>query len=109
VRAVHHPPIHDVVLPEVLHALSDPLRLEIVCRLAEAEELPCGTLTAAVSKSTLSHHLKVLREAGVTATRASGTTRLVSLRRDELEGRFPGLLDRVLRAAREGRLSRSAL
>ena len=98
-RAVHHPPIDDVALPEVLHALSDPLRLEIVFRLAEAGELPCGSLTSAVSKSTLSHHLKVLREAGVTSTRVAGATRLVSLRHEELEERFPGLMDRVLGCA----------
>jgi DNA-binding transcriptional ArsR family regulator len=99
-RAVHHPPIEDVALPEVLHALSDPLRLEIVSRLAKDGEVVCGGLNGDVSKSTLSHHLKVLREAGVTTTRAVGTTRLVSLRRDELEERFPGLVDRVLGCAR---------
>jgi DNA-binding transcriptional ArsR family regulator len=98
-RAVHHPPIDDVALPEVLHALSDPLRLQIVCRLARDGELACGALNGGVSKSTLSHHLKVLREAGVTITRLEGTTRLVSLRRQELEARFPGLMDRVLGCA----------
>jgi DNA-binding transcriptional ArsR family regulator len=84
----------------VLHALSDPVRLEIVRALDESAELACGRLQPPVSKSTLSHHLKVLREAGVTRTRAEGTQRLVSLRADELEARFPGLLDCVLEGLR---------
>jgi DNA-binding transcriptional ArsR family regulator len=95
-RAVHHPPIDEVALPEVLHALSDPLRLEIVSRLAKEGEMACGSLNGSVSKSTLSHHLKVLREAGVTTTRVEGTTRIVSLRRQDLQERFPGLMERVL-------------
>jgi DNA-binding transcriptional ArsR family regulator len=82
----------------VLHALSDPLRLEIAKRLAAHPECPCSRLGGSVSKSTLSHHLKVLREAGVTHTRVSGTTRLVSLRGAELEERFPSLLGSVLAA-----------
>ena len=98
-RAVHHPPIDEVALPEVLHALSDPLRLDIVGRLAKEGEMPCGALNGDVPKSTLSHHLKVLREAGVTTTRVAGTTRLVSLRRKELQERFPGLMERVLGCA----------
>jgi DNA-binding transcriptional ArsR family regulator len=96
VRAVAHPQLHGVELADVLHALSDPVRLEIVRRLAEGEETPCGCLCQSVSKSTLSHHLKVLREAGLTQTRANGTSRFVSLREAELESRFPGLLDAVL-------------
>jgi DNA-binding transcriptional ArsR family regulator len=87
-------------LPGVLHALSDPVRLEIVRYLATVDETPCSTLNAAVSKSTMSHHFKVLREAGVTYTRADGTKRLITLRREELEQRFPGLLDSVLHAAK---------
>jgi DNA-binding transcriptional ArsR family regulator len=53
-----------------------------------------------VAKSTLSHHLRVLRDAGVTRTRQEGTRCFVELRRDDLEFRFPGLLDAVLDAAR---------
>jgi DNA-binding transcriptional ArsR family regulator len=87
-------------LPSVLHALSDPVRLEIVRYLATIEETPCSTLNSAVSKSTMSHHFKVLREAGLTHTRADGTKRLIRLRREELEQRFPGLLDSVLHAAK---------
>ncbi|MEA2423324.1 MAG: hypothetical protein QOF55_2423 [Thermoleophilaceae bacterium] len=99
-RTLHHPRIDEIALPDVLHAFSDPVRLQIVRALAEREEKSCSSVEASVSKSTLSHHFKVLREAGVTHTRVNGTHRLVSLRRDELEERFPGLLDSVLGASR---------
>lgn len=92
----HHPEIDSVELAEVLHALSDPVRLEIVRSLAVNGERCCGDLDVPVSKSTLSHHLKVLRQAALTHTRADGTQRLVSLRKVEFEGRFPGLLDAIL-------------
>jgi DNA-binding transcriptional ArsR family regulator len=99
-RILHHPRIDEIALPDVLHALSDPVRLQIVRALADREEQSCSSVEASVSKSTLSHHFKVLREAGVTHTRVNGTHRLVSIRRDELEQRFPGLLDSVLGASR---------
>jgi len=90
------PQLGALELSRVLHALSDPVRLDLVRQLEAAAECRCGTFAAPVAKSTLSHHLKVLREAGVTRTRSEGTTRLVSLRRDDLDARFPGLLDAVL-------------
>jgi DNA-binding transcriptional ArsR family regulator len=99
-RTLHHPRAEEVDLTDVLHALSDPVRLEIVRLLADSQERPCSAVEATVSKSTLSHHFKVLREAGITHTRANGTHRLMSLRKDELEARFPGLLDSVLSAVR---------
>jgi DNA-binding transcriptional ArsR family regulator len=100
VRDLYHPRVEDVEIENVLHALSDPVRLEIVRVLAGVEEIPCSSLNAAVSKSTMSHHFKVLREAGVTHTRANGTKRLISLRARELEERFPGLIASVLQAAK---------
>jgi DNA-binding transcriptional ArsR family regulator len=87
-----------IELASVLDALSDPVRLEIVEGLASGGERACGLLGGRVADSTRSHHLRVLREAGVTVTRRDGTRRLVSLRRDDLDARFPGLLDAVLRA-----------
>jgi DNA-binding transcriptional ArsR family regulator len=99
VRPIHHPAADELDLAEVLHALSDPVRLAVVAHLANQGENPCGSLSCKVAKSTLSHHLKVLREAGLTHTRAEGTQRLLSLRRTELDTRFPGLLDAVLRSA----------
>jgi DNA-binding transcriptional ArsR family regulator len=95
-RAVSHPDLDDLELCNVLHALSDPVRLEIVRSLAIGGEQHCGAFGSPVTKSTLSHHLKVLREAGVTITRADGTRRMVALRRDELDLRFPGVLASVL-------------
>ena len=90
-RTAHHPEIDSVELAEVLHALSDPVRLEIVRCLAVNGERCCGDLEVSVSKSTLSHHLKVLRQAGLTQTRADGTQRLVSLRQmPRLRRVFPG-------------------
>ena len=85
----------------MLHALSDPVRLDIVRSLAVRGERCCGDLDVPVSKSTLSHHLKVLRQAGLTQTRPDGTQRLLSLREAEIEARFPGLLDAVLNDARQ--------
>jgi DNA-binding transcriptional ArsR family regulator len=99
-RALHHPRVDEIELPEVLHALSDPVRLEIVRLLADQQERPCSAVEAKVAKSTLSHHFKVLREAGITFTRANGTHRLVTLRVDDLEERFPGLIGSVLNAAK---------
>src|SRR4051812_43539110 len=97
-RDLLEPPASEIRLTEVLHALSDPVRLQVAKRLAEDPECPCSRLGGSVSKSTLSHHLKVLREAGITHTRVVGTTRLVSLRAVELEERFPRVLDSVLAA-----------
>jgi DNA-binding transcriptional ArsR family regulator len=99
-RTLHHPRVEELALPDVLHALSDPVRLEVVRLLGDMEERPCSAVEAKVAKSTLSHHFKVLREAGITHTRANGTHRLMSLRRDDLEARFPGLIDSVLNATK---------
>jgi DNA-binding transcriptional ArsR family regulator len=85
----------------VLQALSDPVRLEIVRQLAGCSglgELKCGAIELPVTKSTASHHFKTLFAAGVIAEREQGTSKFISLRREELERRFPGLLDSVLRA-----------
>ncbi len=102
-RTLSHPRPDQLSLPSVLHALSDPVRLEIVRSLHDGSELSCSCLEVPVAKSTLSHHLRVLRDAGLIRTRPQGTQRLVSLRGDDLEARFPGLLscivDELRRAA----------
>ncbi|HTZ87874.1 MAG TPA: helix-turn-helix transcriptional regulator [Solirubrobacteraceae bacterium] len=96
---LYHPTAEDFDLPTVLHALSDPQRLQMVRELAEAEEeLPCSGFAVSVSKSTCTHHFRVLREAGVVQQRQLGTSKLNTLRRAELDARFPGLLDAVLAA-----------
>lgn len=99
-RRFFFPERKDLLLTDVLHALSDVTRLQIVRRLDEEGELPCGESSTPTPKSTLSHHLKVLRESGLIATRAEGTQLFNSLRRADLDTRFPGLLDVVLEGAR---------
>ena len=94
-----HPTSNELQLASVMAALSDPVRVTIVRALAAQGEFACGTLALGVSPATRSHHFRVLREAGITNTRAAGTHRFVSLRRDELDERFPGLLDAILAAA----------
>jgi DNA-binding transcriptional ArsR family regulator len=97
-REPHHPSCAELELPAVLHALSDPARLQIVRQLSLRDECTCGTFDLGLSKATLSHHFRVLRESGVVRTRPEGRTRMLSLRKDELDDRFPGLLDAVLTA-----------
>jgi DNA-binding transcriptional ArsR family regulator len=92
------PAADELDLVTVMQALSDPVRLTIVRELHAGGEQACGIIPLDVSASTRSHHLKILREAGVTVTRVVGKQRLVQLRRAELERRFPGLLDAVLRS-----------
>jgi DNA-binding transcriptional ArsR family regulator len=88
-------------LVDVLQALADPVRLQLVRLLDESDgAVACGQIPLPVGKATASHHLKVLREAGVVRAREEGTRRYYSLRRDDLEDRFPGLLDSVLHAER---------
>jgi DNA-binding transcriptional ArsR family regulator len=99
-QEIPHPARGELDLAAVLHALSDPVRLRIVAGLAEGDERTCGSFDVAVSKSTCTHHFRVLREAGVIRQRQQGTARLNSLRRDDLEARFPGLLETILQAAR---------
>src|SRR3954464_13384639 len=93
------PRTEDLTLAGVMAALSDPARVAIVRLLAARGESTCGTFELGISKATRSHHFKVLREAGLTHTRAEGTHRHVSLRRDAVDARFPGLLAAVLEAA----------
>lgn len=92
------PEAAELTLTTVLSAVADDVRLTIVRDLAVAGEQACGTFDLGVSKATRSHHFRVLRESGVTHTRIVGTRRIVGLRRDDLEARFPGLLDALLAA-----------
>ena len=97
-RAANHPSLKDLSLTRVLHALSDPVRLSIVRSIAACGEKACGTFDLSVAKSTASHHFRVLRESGVIEVRTEGVQSFNSLRRVDLNRRFPGLLDAVLRA-----------
>jgi len=91
-------PPEELELSAVLAALSDPIRLQIVAQLAAQGEMCCGAFGLPITKSTCSHHFRVLREAGVIEQRMVGKNRFNVLRRDELERQFPGLLGAVLHA-----------
>ncbi|MFJ6938758.1 ArsR/SmtB family transcription factor [Streptomyces sp. NPDC101132] len=99
-RALAHPGRADIRLDAVLHALSDPMRLLVVRRLAEAnDELACSAFALPVTKSTSTHHFRVLRESGVICQQYRGTAKLNTLREEDLDALFPGLLSTVLKAA----------
>jgi DNA-binding transcriptional ArsR family regulator len=87
-------------IASVLASLADPVRLEIIRQIEATGEVSCGQLDVPVGKSTCSHHLKSLSAAGVIAEREEGTRKYLSLRREELDRRFPGLLDSVLGATK---------
>ncbi|WP_040165114.1 ArsR/SmtB family transcription factor [Microbacterium gorillae] len=81
----------------VLHALADPVRLEIVRQLASATApIACGDFGLTVVKSTRSHHFRVLRDAGVIGSQRVAGRVLNELRRADLDASYPGLLDAVL-------------
>jgi DNA-binding transcriptional ArsR family regulator len=98
-RSLEHPRREAIRLEDVLHALSDPMRLRVVRTLAEeSEELTCSVFDLPVSKSTSTHHFRVLRECGVIHQIYRGTAKMNALRREDLDALFPGLLDSVLGA-----------
>lgn len=95
-----HPDREQIDLSAVLHALSDPQRRGIVAELAESDvPRPCGSFAPTISKSTRTHHFRVLREAGLVEQWKEGTSKMSRLRRDDIDARFPGLLDSVLGTA----------
>ncbi|MFG3142291.1 ArsR/SmtB family transcription factor [Streptomyces sp. NPDC048211] len=99
-RTLAHPSRDEIRLESVLHALSDPVRLSVVRELAAAEdELTCSRFDLPVTKSTSTHHFRVLRESGIVQQVYRGTAKMNGLRREDLEALFPGLLDRMLEAA----------
>jgi DNA-binding transcriptional ArsR family regulator len=96
--ALAHPDPCDFDLLDVLHALSDPTRMTIVRTLRIDAERACGTFPVDVAPSTLTHHFRVLREAGVIRQREDGTRRWTVLRTGDLDTRFPGLLGAIVTA-----------
>ena len=100
-ESLAHPATSEIELAGVFQALSDPMRLRIVVALATGDEMSCKSIDLPVVKSTCTHHFRVLREAGVIRQRQEGTSRLNSLRRADLDTRFPGLLEAVLGALRD--------
>jgi DNA-binding transcriptional ArsR family regulator len=95
-----HPTRTDITIEAVLAALADPVRLRIVRELARigCDGIACGAIDLPVTKSTRTHHLRILREAGVIQVRPVGTSRITTLRRDDLDALYPGLLDGILAA-----------
>lgn len=93
-----HPDVGSVEVDEVLRALADPTRRQIVRLLLAEGDRPCGTFGLSVAASTLSHHFRTLRNAGILRQYDDGRQRMNTLRLDELESRFPGLVRTVLDA-----------
>lgn len=109
-KTLPHPDVDTIDVATVFAALSDPTRLAICLSLAENDgEARCSSFNYLCAAPNLTYHFARLREAGVTRTRLQGTSRHISLRRDDLDKRFPGLLDAVLDAARRSRGSLPAI
>lgn len=89
------PNLRKMPLSAVFDALSDPARIKIIQLLLEEDELSCGECKSGLSKSTMSHHFKVLREAGLIQRREEGKVHFISLRIEEIEIRLPGLLEMI--------------
>ena len=97
-----HPTTEDITLAGVLGALADPMRLRIVRSLLKknncmscSEAAPCPDM----AKSTLSHHFRILREAGIVRTSKVGVENRNIIRSDDINARFPGLLKQILKFA----------
>lgn len=103
-RTPPHPTRDQIALPAVLEALSDPTRLAIALQLAQSRDMDaetmCGEFLCYGSKTNLSYHFAKLRKAGLTRVRVAGTRRFISLRWDDMDARFPGLLASLLGAAK---------
>ena len=98
---IQQPLRDDIALTQVLHALSDPVRMQIVLKIARSGQVACGAFDIPMPKSTLSHHFKVLREAGILATRREGNEWINSLRHEDLEARFPGVIKAIIAAQQQ--------
>jgi DNA-binding transcriptional ArsR family regulator len=98
-RITDHPDASEITLQPVLEALVDPVRRSIVRQLAVAgEDIRCGTFDISVTRTTGTHHFKVLRQAGIIRQYYEGTAKMNTLRRAELERTLPGLLDAIIAA-----------
>lgn len=104
-RTLPEPTVDSFDLTTILSALADPGRRALMAALYhETEPIDCAVLAGYteldLSAATISHHYRVLREAGLTRTVADGRKRIVRVRREDMEKRFPGLLDAVLVSGR---------
>ena len=97
-REKRHPNIDDINLTDIMYALSDPARVEIVRTIAlEKRPMTCGELNAERPKSSMSHHFKILRDSGLLRTEIDGKEHLNSLRTNEVEAKFPGVMKAILK------------
>lgn len=100
-RIPQHPDVRTITLQQILDALVDPVRRSIVTQLTDAPaDLRCGAFDLPVSTSTATHHFRILREAGLIRQYYVGTSRMNTLRRDELDEAFPGLFNAIVTADR---------
>lgn len=95
-RELFHPQKDQLNLSAVLDALGDPIRLNIIKNISDQGETTCACCNIDLEKSALSHHFKVLRESGLINVRLEGVQRFLSIRTDDLNDRFPGLIDVIL-------------
>jgi DNA-binding transcriptional ArsR family regulator len=107
-KAYIHPDLKNITLAQVMQALSDPCRITIMQALIHDQELACNELPTQVSKATLSHHIAVLREAGLITTRVQGTKCLNSIRTEAFQDYFPGLLKLIKQDSAEMDHSRNS-
>jgi DNA-binding transcriptional ArsR family regulator len=96
-RPFHHPPQSEISLDGILYALSDPIRRAIVVKLIASGGLNCGQVCEALPPSTVSHHHRILRENGLIRSQKRGVEVINSVRREDVDSRFPGLLDAILK------------
>lgn len=96
VRAFHHPSADELTLDRILHALSDSTRRDIVMKLLAKGSMNCGAACGTLPPSTISHHHRILREAGLICSERKGVEVVNSARRSDIDRRFPGLLDAIL-------------
>ncbi|MGP3971690.1 ArsR/SmtB family transcription factor [Streptomyces sp. 6N223] len=101
-RITDHPDADDITLQGVLEALADPVRRSIVRQIANAPgDMACGTFAISVTRSTGTHHFRVLRQSGIVRQYYAGTSKMNMLRRTDLDRAFPGLLDAIVEAANQ--------
>jgi DNA-binding transcriptional ArsR family regulator len=100
-KSLPQPDREEIRVESVLQALGEPVRLQIVRALADAPQgIACGEIELPVTASTRAHHLRTMREAGVISTHTEGTRRISSLRREDLDALYPGLITGILSAPR---------
>jgi DNA-binding transcriptional ArsR family regulator len=98
-----HPALEDITVEGILHALSDPTRVEIFAKMMGAGgSANCASFLTVgekpIPKSTLSQHFKVLRDSGLVRSERMGVEMQNTSRCAEIETRFPGLLPAIVGA-----------